>query len=253
MIPTAGSIVSGNAELVTVEYEAEASTVVGRPFGLDVPRLTRVQGFFRYQSSATDLKPNDMRRGSFQLGAGAWGFEARFLGQTLRGSHLATASTETFGHTLRFNDGGNRDETGDMTFNGVARSDLALGFAIVGNATHLPTDQLPAPFLYQRGNPHTFVIEDESGRMLLQFRSVSQVTTIIPTPELISIVVLPEEARVTWTSVVGQRYQVELSGDLAEWTVTGSPVTATAEETSATVARAAAKASFYRVRRLDAP
>lgn len=250
---TAGSVVSTKAEVVTIEYEAEASTVVGQPFGLNVPRLTRVQGFFRYQSSTPDRSPNDLRRGSFYLGGNSWEFEARFLGHTLRGSHQATASTETFGHTLRFNDGGNRDDTGDMSFDGIARSDLALGFSIVGNATHLPTDQLPAPFLYQRGNPHTFVISDESGRMLLQFRSVNQVATLIPTPEIINIEAPPSQARLTWRSVAGQSYQVEVSGELMEWTAVGLPVTATEEETSVTAERPVTRASFYRIRRLDSP
>jgi hypothetical protein len=250
------TLADSRAELVTIEYEAEASTVVGQPFGLDVPRLTRVHGFFRYESSAVDLRPNDQRRGSFVLGPGAWEFEARFLGHTVRGSQQATASTETFGHTLRFNDGGDRKETGDMSFDGVFRIDIALGFSIVGNSSHLPTDQLPAPFTYQPGNPHTFVIDDDSGRMLLQFRTVNQVVVPLPPPEIKSIEIAPNQteiATIRWSSVAGQSYQVEASSDFIEWTPVGDPVNATSEETSATASLGANDRFFYRVRRMTIP
>lgn len=248
-----GCAFSARAERVTVEYEAEASTVVGQPFGLKVPRLTRVRGIFSYESSAVDTRPDDPRRGGFSLGPGSWEFEARFLDHTLLGSSQAWASTETFGYSLRFNDGGDRDDTRDMSFDGVTRSDLALGFSIVGSAAQLPTDQLPAPFLYQPGNPHTFVIEDASGRMLLQFLSVNQIQVSAPDLEVISINLSTDEITISWTSASGESYQLESSSNLTKWTPVGNPVAATGGETSATAAVDSSDRSFYRVRRLAAP
>lgn len=204
---------TARAELVTVRYEAEASTVVDQPFGIDVPRLTVVRGFFTYQSDTPDQNPGDLRRGSFKPVV-SWGFRAEFLGHVVSGSNRATGSTETFGHTLRFNDGGDSSDTGDMSFDHVPTADLALGFAIVGGPDDLPTDQLPKVFRFDR-SPHTFSLGDDLGRMLLQFRSFSQVveTTIK------SIDWSPTEVAITWCSVENGRYAVEFSTDLKDWLV----------------------------------
>ncbi len=253
LLLTVGAITPIRAELVTIQYEAEAATVVGQPFGLNVPRLTRIQGIFRYESGAPDLKPNDLRRGSFILGPSSWHFEAHFLGQTLEGSIQAAASTETFGHTLRFNDGGDRDDTRDMRFNGISRPDLALGFSIVGNASNLPTDQLPAPFNYQIDAPHTFVIEDQSGRILLQFLSINQIPSPPSPPILHFITLSPQGAKVSWNSTPGQRYQLERSPDLLSWTPVGDPVNATTKETTTTAGLESGTSSFYRIRHLATP
>jgi hypothetical protein len=42
LLLTIGAVTPIRAELITIQYEAEAATVVGQPFGLDVPRLTRI-------------------------------------------------------------------------------------------------------------------------------------------------------------------------------------------------------------------
>lgn len=253
LLATVGAVTPIRAELVTIQYEAEAATVVGQPFGLNVPRLTRIQGIFRYESGAPDLKANDLRRGSFILGPSSWHFEAHFLGQTLEGSIQAAASTETFGHTLRFNDGGERDDTRDMRFNGISRPDLALGFSIVGSASNLPTDQLPAPFTYRTDDPHTFVIEDQSGRILLQFLSINQIPSSPSPPVIYSIALSPQGAKVSWNSIPGERYQLERSLDLLAWSPVGDPVNATTEKTTTTAGLDSDTFSFYRIRLLAAP
>jgi len=235
------------AELVTVAYEAEASTVVDQPFGIEVPRLTIVRGYFTYESDTPDTR-SDPRRGSFDLN-GAWGFRAEFLDHVIAGSARAEASTETFGFTLRFNDGGDKEGTGDMFFDGIPSNDIELGFSIVGDKEDLPSDKLPDVFRFKNA-AHTFTIGDSSGRMLLQFRSFRQVETRIKEVELHE-----GQVRLVWCSLVGKRYTVEFSTDLRDWEVVVDSVTAAAAETEivddlTARLKVGVQRGFYRVREL---
>jgi len=101
-----------------------------------------------------------------------------------------------------------------MAFDDLPRNEIALGFAIVGASDDLPTDQLPDVFRFE-GAPHTFSLGDESGRMLLQFRSHF---TVAPA-QIKSIVWSPSGVALTWCSLENRRYAVEFSTDLNDWLV----------------------------------
>lgn len=206
---------------VTVEYEAEAATVVDQPFGMTVPRLTVVRGYFTYESETPDLKPADPMRGSFLL-PGTWDFRAEFLDQVLTGSGTATSTTNLYGSpTLSFEDGATTS-SGIMAINGVPRQDIGLNFRISGAAKDLPTDQLPENFTFNPpplGASHTFVLSDASGRMLLQFRWFRQVG-----PTIRSINRTGDAVEIVWTSVQGKRYALEFSTDLRNWEVIRDPL-----------------------------
>ena len=158
------------------------------------------------------------------LGGGGWDFHAEFLDHVITGPGRAAASTETFGHTLRFNDGGDDEDTGDMALDDTPRIDIELGFAITGDADDLPSDQLPEEFRFA-GAPHTFFLRDSSGQMNLQFTSFRQVVTRIKLIEH-----QPGTTRIVWCSLSGKHYAVEFSTDLDSWetiatNIEGSPKT----------------------------
>ncbi len=211
-------LVIARAELVSVEFEAEAATVVAQPFGLDVPRLTMVRGFFTYDSETADIKGADLRRGDFRLNTD-WKFHAEFLDHVVTGSTQAKATTETFGYTLAIGDGGNQDETNDMTFDGTSAEDIELVLRIVGDEGDLPTDQLPETFGFV-GAPHTFTLGDESGTILLQFLSYRQVFPVIK-----SINWQNNQVRLVWDSILDRVYRVEFSSDLKNWQTIRAAVT----------------------------
>lgn len=183
---TCFSVSQALAKRVTVEFEAEAGTVTGQPFGMTVPRLTLVRGYFSYETNTPDTFSNsaDTMRGSFIL-AGTWDFRAEFLDRVIMGSGTATSSTNLFGSpTLRFEDGLGNNRPELMTIDGSPDATIGLGFAISGQAKDLPTDQLPENFTFNPppgGAPHTFSLYSNSGTpattgtMLLQFRSFRQV------------------------------------------------------------------------------
>jgi hypothetical protein len=205
------------AELVTIAYEAEVKTVTGQPFGMTVPLLTFVKGYFTYDSNTSDKSPTDPMRGSFGP-VGGWGFRAEFIDKVITDSGVATASTNLFGSpTLRFNDGGNTSGRGIMQINGTADDTIELGFAISGATKDLPTDALPANFTFDPppdGASHTFSLKDQSGTMLLGFLSFRQVR-----PEILSIQRTGDEVEIIWSSVIGKPYALEFSTNLQNWTV----------------------------------
>jgi hypothetical protein len=218
------------AARVTIEYEAEAGTVVDQPFGMTVPRLTIVRGYMSYETNTADLLPADLMRGSFLL-AGTWDFRAEFLGRVVTGSGTATSSTNLFGSpTLRFEDGTNNTNPGLMSLDGVLDAGVGLGFAISGQAKDLPTDQLPERFTFNpppSGAPHTFVLSSTSGRMLLQFRSFRQVA-----PAAKSITPTGDMREVVWSSLNGKHYALEFSPDLINWEIIRDGVVGTPSTTA---------------------
>lgn len=205
------------AERVTVEYEAEARTVTGQPFGISVPRLTVVRGYFSYETHTPDLRPADPMRGQFVM-LGTWDFRAGFLDKVITGSASATATTNLFGSpTLSFNDGGNTADRGIMRINGAPDADVEFGLSISGAAKDLPTDHLPANFTFDPppdGAPHTFVLKDDSGSMLLGFLSFRQVR-----PKILSIQKNGDQVGIVWSSVSGKPYALEFSTDLVAWAI----------------------------------
>lgn len=213
------------AKRVTVEFEAEAATVTGNPFGMTVPRLTVVRGYFTYETSTPDTfsNPADTMRGSFVL-AGTWDFRAAFLGREVRGSGTATSSTNLFGApTLRFEDGKGNNRPELMSIDGVPDGSIGLGFAISGEAKDLPTDQLPENFTFNPppgGASHTFSLYSNSGvpettgTMLLQFRSFRQVELLVQ-----PAIPAGDQVAVSWRSVPGKRYGLAHSTNLVDWVV----------------------------------
>ncbi len=206
--------VAARADIVTLEYEAEAATVVGQPFGIDVPRLTIVRGLISYDSDTPDRRPNDPMRGSFDI-SDSWRFRAEFLGHAITGSNMASASTNLFGHSMGF------DDEGDMAFDDVPRDDIGLLFGIAGDEGDLLDDQLPEVFRFRRRSPfnfapHTFSLRDDSGRMLLQFRLIKQ--RPIP-PVVISMAHSPTGMTLKWCSQFEQVYAIEFSTDFKTWVV----------------------------------
>jgi hypothetical protein len=205
------------AQLVTVEFEAEVKTVTGQPFGMTVPLLTIVKGYFTYDSDTPDLSPGDVMRGKFEP-VGGWDFRAEFIDKVITDSGVATASTNLFGSpTLRFNDGGNRSGRGIMQINGTADDTIELGFAISGETKDLPTDKLPANFTFDPppdGASHTFSLKDQSGTMLLGFVSFRQVR-----PEILSIQRTGDDVGIVWSSINGKPYALEFSTNLVHWTI----------------------------------
>lgn len=188
----AGAAIVGPASLAlagatTVVYEAEVSTVVGAPFGVAVPRLTAVTGHFTFDTSTPDTD-SDPDRGTYRHTDGS-AFLADFQGHEVTGSSTALYTVGTAGGTFIIRDGpgllGNNG--GTMSFNGLGDETIELFFS--ASPGPLTTDSLFNPFpLYDFesfiGTPHTFVIEDSRGRMLMQINSVETVTASTTTTTL---------------------------------------------------------------------
>ncbi len=206
------------AELVTIEYEAEVKTVTGQPFGITVPLLTFVEGHFTYDSNTSDKSPTDPMRGSFTP-VGGWDFRANFLNKVITDSGMATATTNLFGSpTLSINDGGNKSGRGIMLINGTPDATVEFGLGISGASKDLPTDKLPANFTFNpppSGAPHTFVLKDQFGTMLLGFLSFRQVR-----PEIIlSLQRSGNDVEIEWSSFSGKPYALQFSTNLTNWTI----------------------------------
>ena len=225
------TIQPARAELVTVEFEAEVKTVTGQPFGMTVPLLTFVQGHFTYDSNTSDKSPTDPMRGSFGP-VGGWDFRAEFLDKVITGSGTATATTNLFGSpTLSINDGGNKSGRGIMLINGTPDPTVEFGLGISGESKDLPTDKLPANFTFNPppgGAPHTFVLKDQSGTMLLGFLSFRQVR-----PEIVlSIQRTGDEVGIVWSSISAKPYALEFSTNLKTWTIIRNDLVGMPETTS---------------------
>ncbi len=167
-------VVATHAELVTVDYEAEAATVVGTPFGLTVPRLTPFTGSFTYDTSTVDI---DSRTdyGEFPHIVSEPYFDANFATHRITGSGFPVYEVG-FGTTFRLSDGPVRTgiSTGVMSLNDVLQPEMEMWISIVGSQGSILDDNvLPAPFPTSYtfgflGTPHTFFIRDTLGSVLLQ-------------------------------------------------------------------------------------
>src|SRR5258706_12282040 len=72
------------AEIIRVEYQALAKTVVGQPFGLTVPLDTPVNGYFQYNTATPDSAVSTNH--GVNVHASGGGFVAAFLGPRVSGS-----------------------------------------------------------------------------------------------------------------------------------------------------------------------
>lgn len=269
-----GLLSTGFAGMVVLEYEAEASTVVGNPFGLNVPRLTVVTGRFVYETDgAMDLNGSD-QRGHYQL-LGGGGFTARFLdgggnahllsgsiGPWLEVEDIDVGGGKTI-DTFRFWDGNDaEDKGGIMTFDGTADGEYFLTFAMTdGSGDAFPDDSLPEiyPMTGVKGPigypySHTFVIGDGAGRMLLQLNRLWQAVSGERGPVIGKSGFVDGEFEIEFESKEGETYAVEFSSDLERW---DTIATGLAAEGSLTTYRdsgvaerlgAIPGAAYYRVR-----
>ncbi len=173
---------SAGAAVVTVLYEAEAVTVVKKPFGVEVPRLTVVSGYFTFDTSTPDDAPEDLYSGEYQHDGNA-AYLASFLGHEVTGSEtpfywvdLVDGDPES--DTFRIYDGPTPVgfEGGTMSFDGTPDTDIQLFVAITEDV--FDNDDLIDPFPFYDfgvlGTTHTFSLEDEEGTMLLQFLKVGE-------------------------------------------------------------------------------
>ena len=179
----------GSASPVTFNYEAEIVTIAGSPFGMnsDDDRLSRVSGFFTYETETPDLNPDSAERGEYAhdpdfggLGGGA--FAANVSPVSVDAFRVTGSATPFVGieyftssNTFRFVDGPRivGREGGTMSVNGIPDMNVELHLAITdSSATVFSGDSLPDPFPFQipaTTYPHTFALEDENGTALLQF------------------------------------------------------------------------------------
>lgn len=165
------------AEVVTVNYEAEAATVTGSPFGLTIPRLTLFTGAFSYDTSVGDTDPS-MDRGLFPHSGGPL-FTANFNGHTIHGSSTPLYEVSN-SRSFRISDG--RPQIGDnapmMSIDNASSETLELYLSITGSSGAIPNNsQLPNPFPEDYhfgflGTPHTFSIRDDLGTVLLQITDI---------------------------------------------------------------------------------
>lgn len=189
---------SASAAQVTVLYEAEAFTVTGMPFGVNVPNGTTVTGSFTYDDTTIDSN------GSLGFGdyihASGGGFTAMFTGQdvatnpvniNITGSTTPTVQVNYIPatgvyDTWRFYDGPRVVglQGGIMSVNGTPNANVQAFFA--GSEEDIfSSDALVNPFpsftFGPLGTPHTFSLGDTvtgnpaTGGMLLQITSVETV------------------------------------------------------------------------------
>ena len=127
VLPTAASE-------VILDYKATAQTVVGKPFGIDLPRLTAVSGYFVYETEGTADSRASSERGEY-VRPGA--FAAKLLGHTITGSAQPTLKTEdiqvTGGSidTFRFIDG--KDAAQPMFLDSVADESIEVSLSITAS------------------------------------------------------------------------------------------------------------------------
>lgn len=218
---------------VVLDFVATVETVRDEPFGLKVPRGTRVSGAFVYETGAATDSNASEERGDYQL-ASSGAFRARFLGHEVVGSATPFLEVQNIGvgggdtiDTFRFSDGDEDSPRGGvMAFDGVADGEIALWLSITdGAGASFDDDDLPALFPMQMRDgggafPHTFSLQDGRGLMLLQFESLLQ-----RLPNTLRIVEVAFEIPVPSLLFHSQPdvvYSVEFSTDFVIWRPIGS-------------------------------
>lgn len=238
-----------SAAQVVLSYEAEASTVVGSPFGLEIPRLSKVTGTLVYETSRAVDQNASPERGHYQLG-GEGGFTAAFesaggdshlltgsAGPWLEAENISVGGDSTI-DTFRFWDGDDSDSKGGlMSFDGVVDGDYFLTFAMTDSSGEaFPGDALPDPFPMTgvKGPigypfPHTFVIGDGSGlngtgRILLQLTKLSAEVPEVDGPAILASGIADDVFVIEFESEEGREYAIEFSSDLETWQTIASGV-----------------------------
>lgn len=218
------------AEEVILDYRATVQTVSRTPFGLSIPRLTKVIGVFVYDpASATDQRIGDPQRGIYTVTAGA-AFDARFLDHRVTGSATPELQVEDIQvggpgrsiDTFRYVDGERfLNPPGIMALDGVADPGIRLALAITDSeGSAFVGDELPTIFpLVMPGPfpefPHTFSLGDNEGTMLLQFGFLAQRRP--NTLQLVDVRLGEDGAFVLFHSRPEKAYDILFSTDLLHW------------------------------------
>jgi hypothetical protein len=199
LLATAGSLVfwpaTGTAAVVTFGYTATIATVTGSPFGYSVEqaRTQPVTGHFSYDTDTLDTNVADPGRGYYPHISGG-GFLATFLGTVVTGSATPHVRIENLSSdTFRFYDGPLGSPAGGMmSVNGAPDSTVRVSMAFTASSA-FSSDALPAnlafanpPLANPVSFPHTFVIEDSGGKLLLQMSTL----TAVPEPSGAALVAL---------------------------------------------------------------
>lgn len=152
---------------VFVAFTGEAATVVeGSPWLPDVVQHTPVSGRFAYASATPDA--DETERGWYPFHGGSL-LELHVGDHLIEGSWDAAGELDGYG-TFRFIDGEQLSEPKHaMTVDGVVADDFGLWTAFT-DETLFPGDALPNPFptVDPSRVPHTFLLADDGGRVLIQ-------------------------------------------------------------------------------------
>lgn len=180
---------------VTVTFQGTIQTVSGTPFGLTSAVQTQpVSGSFTYESATADTDVSATRGLYSHAGGGA--FLVNVPGKGIAGSAIPRVVIENFNpDTFRFVDGLPNGQ-GPMSVNSFPDTSIGLQLAITDNSGAVfNSDALPVsfPFTYTGGGtypyPHTFMLNDATGTMLIQFTNVTpepaSLTVLAATPVLL--------------------------------------------------------------------
>lgn len=199
LLATVGSLAfwtaTGTAAVVTFGYTATIATVAGSPFGYSAEqaRTHPVTGFFTYDTSTPDVNAADTTRGHYPHSAGG-GFQANFLSTVVTGSATPYVRIENLSSdTFRFSDGLLGSPVGGMmSVNGAPDNTVRVGMAFT-TSNAFTSDALPVNFAFANpplanpvSFPHTFVIEDSGGRLLLQMSTLN----VVPEPAAAALAAL---------------------------------------------------------------
>lgn len=156
---------------VFVVFTGEVVTLAGGSTWLpDAAQQTPVSGRFAYASATPDT---DDGAGGWYAFRGASQLEIQVGDRTIAGSWDTAAQLDGYG-TFRFIDGTMLPETKHpMTVDGTAAADLGVWTAFTDEGL-FPGEALPNPFptVDPTGVPHTFLITDDGGDVLIQLDSL---------------------------------------------------------------------------------
>jgi hypothetical protein len=152
-----------------------------------------VTGHFTYDTSTPDVNVADPTRGYYPHSAGG-GFMASFLGTVVTGSATPYVRIENLSSdTFRFSDGLLASPAGGMmSVNGSPDNSVRVGMGFTASSA-FTSDALPVDLAFAHpplanpvAFPHTFVIEDGAGRLLLQMSTLN----VVPEPSAAALVAL---------------------------------------------------------------
>lgn len=187
------SVAQASADQVQFNYTAEVTSFTGSSvFGITPTAGTVVTGFFVYESSTADANAADPTRGNYEhTFGGAFRADVNGFATTIEGSATPFVQVEDLSaDTFRFIDGASPfnqvTPDGVMSLNGSLDSDIELFLAITdGSGGVFSDDSLPDLFPISMPPilPHTFILNDGTEMLIMQFTSV----TPVPEPGLLSL------------------------------------------------------------------